>query len=315
VELTLYSLIKKFWEHLPRILGSGLVFSGLAYLGLSYTPQYYGYSALIRAGNLGPTGSVQAAISNPLKSLTGESGPSIKKEALKFVEYKYIDSPDAKRGPARVVKIEDLKDSDLIEVIVHGLTPESAKHHAESVLKDLQSMFQPRLDDVRADAEKNLMILDQQKKSLHSGLANIATSLEKFGYSSTLVQQRGEMELALVKVQTTLNQIQSGLSTEKTFNFSVKHQYPLSESPVFPNVPIFVGIGFLLGCGAMMFAIFLRMEDQTVREQIFRLENSGIFHLPTMMKQNQTGPITGPVTNPFIDPQQFTHDKKEKKVG
>lgn len=312
MELTLYSLMKKFWEQGPRILGSGLVFAGLAYLGLSYTPQYYGYSALIRVANLGPTGSVQAAITNPLKSLTGETGTSVRKEALKFVEYKFLESPEAKFGPARVAKIEELRDSDLLELTTHGLTPEAAKKHVETVLKDLQSLFQPRLDDIRVDADKNLAILNQQKKSLQASLANIATSLERFGYSSTLVQQRGEMELALVKVQTTLNQIEAGLSPEKTYNFSIKHQYVLSDSPIFPNMPLVVGLGFIFGCGLMMFAIFLRMEDQTVREQIFRLENSGIFHVPTMMRQNQTGPITGPVTNPFIDPQVMAEQKDKK---
>jgi hypothetical protein len=304
--------MKKFWEQMPRILGSGLVFAGLAYLGLSYAPQYYGYSALIRVGNLGPTGAGQTAISSPFKSISGDTGPSVKKEALKFVEYKYIEGPEAKLRSAKVTKFEELKDSDHLELTVYGLTPQAAKQFAETVLKDLQDLFQPRLDDVRGDANKNLAILDQQRKSLQSSLANIATNLEKFGYSSTLVQQRGEMELALVKVQTNLNQIQAGLSPEKTYNFSFKHQFPMSDSPVFPNIPLLVGIGFLFGCGIMMFAIFLRMEDQTVREQLFRLENSGIFHLPTMMRQNQTGPITGPVTNPFIDPQVMGEQKDKK---
>jgi capsular polysaccharide biosynthesis protein len=315
VELTLYSLIKKFGEQLPRIVGSGLALAGLAYVSLSYMPQYYGHSALIRVANLGPAGTIQAMVSSPLKSLAGDIGSSAKKEALKFIEYKYIESPEAKLGQARVANVEDLKESDLIELTVHGLTPEAALKHAEAVLKDLQTTFQPRLDDIRADAEMNLAILDQQRKSLQVSLANIATSLEKFGYSSTLVQQRGELELALVKVQTSLNQIQSGLSPEKIYNFSFTHQYSLSSSAVFPNMPLMVAIGFLLGCGIMMFAIFIRMEDQTVREQIFRLENSGIFHLPTMMRQNQTGPITGPVTNPFIDPQVLGAEQKDKKVS
>ncbi len=242
------------WLWLAALLGLAI------YIGCQWMTPWYGYTAIVRPPEI-PT---------PLSELTGNtvkspslfglnSLPTMVQEAQAYVEFRYVKKIKEPGMKAFIKSATSSKDSPYLELVVYGVSLKAASDYLDEVLVQLRKAYHAKVQDGRADVEKQIAVLSEKITQEKEILRRTQDVGKRLGFSPTLLETSMQLERDLLKVQLNRELLIGSISDQKLFNFRLVEARPLdSRRPVFPRPKLFAAVGAILAASVLFFFGFGR---------------------------------------------------------
>lgn len=178
----------------------------------------------------------------------------------------------------------------LVKFTVRGWSPQQARQFAEATVAQLQAahqkllaaplaMTQARLSEVQADLDNAQDERRQLTKTAAPGDAQGREAQQASGVASVALATTNAEILGLRQARGDLS---VRLSPNYTYDTSLMWPVYVPRAPAFPNLPLFWGVGVLLGLALGVFAAIARnaLRRSRVTTMSFN-QTQGAGHLPT----------------------------------
>jgi hypothetical protein len=260
-ELTLIDMIRSSIRNLHWATVSAFAVGAVAFGICGQMTPYYGYTALVESATLGSL----ATPPQPDGQRFQAEPSSIKKEAINYLTFKYIDPKVPDEATAYLKKVLEVKGSEMLELRTMGLSADLAKSYMLEVVQDLQLKYDSAIQDVLGDATTSIKLFDQKIAAMKASLQSIDKTTAELGFSVILIQQKADIERELLKTEAQNNQSKAAISKEKIHNFYIHDIRPLDDGPSSPKTALCTVVGGMLGFFGYMFLLFLREEDRRLK--------------------------------------------------
>jgi hypothetical protein len=261
--------------------GFSLAFSTLIFC-LTLQPKYSHEVLLRDLDMLDQSSSKLAGLPlDAMSMLTGKPSTAAgnKADALTFLDFTFRKNPvEIKNNDnAYLDRIEDLKGTTYLKIVVIGNSLDEAKIYSEKIVKDLQDYFVEQNQDQASSTKQQSDLIDSQILELERNSETTQKAIKTVGPFPILLEQQAQAQRALLMLQKASTDLKNFLSKREKRIFEVTESRPLSLHPSFPPYLLLTILGFLLGAGFTAF-VYLQQDVRRLSAGRQRMETVDAQH-------------------------------------
>lgn len=255
--------------------------AGLGYYAAQKLTPWYSYTFLIRSGKI-PSGELTT------ESTTTDKKNPLKAEYITFLNYEYVENKLVKEGgdaPAYVKSVENIPDTDFINVKIYGRNLEQAQKLGNDMFAKLQEMFAKRIDLEIQSQKRRLELSKETKDTVTKGLQDLSNMQKSFGKNEALDKKRIELESRAETLNFEIIRLEKLLQSGEIRHFEVVSTRPESNKVAFPDPVLFTAAGamagLLLACVGLLLALISRPSNNFRRAPVSYYNENQLGHTPS----------------------------------